>query len=123
MLFEFSIVLVLFLLLDSVYLYLTKNMFGEMVARIQRVAMQVRLWSAAVVYLLLAIVMYHFVIKKKFQIWEAVLLGLAIYGVFDFTCYAMFKNYDLRIALMDTLWGGVLFGSVAWIYPNLTTFV
>jgi uncharacterized membrane protein len=37
------------------------------------------------------------------------LLGLVIYGTFNFTNYAMFKNYDMTTGLKDTVWGGVLF--------------
>ena len=109
MLFEIFKIFIILILLDAVYLYFTKNMFGEMVVRIQRVAMQLRWWSGAVVYILLSIALYWFILKNKRPIWEATLLGLAIYGVYDFTNYAILKNYDLHIAIMDTVWGATLF--------------
>ena len=97
------------LLLDSVYLYFTKSIFGELVAKIQRTAMQLRIEGAIIVYLLLAIGLYYFIVKPGLSAWEAGLLGLVIYGTFDFTNYAMLKNYDLKIAIMDTVWGSLLF--------------
>lgn len=113
------IILVIMLALDSIYLYSTSSIFGVLVAKIQRTAMQVRLSGAIVVYLLLALGLYYFIIKDGRSAWEAGLLGLIIYGTFDFTNYAMFKNYDLSIAIMDTLWGGILFALTKGIYSFL----
>ena len=108
-------ILVIFLLLDSVYLYFAKSIFGEMIVRIQRVAMQVRWWSAAVVYVFAAVLLYWFIIKNGRPLWEATLLGLATYGIFDFTNHAILKNYDLSIVVMDTVWGATLFTLTTWI--------
>lgn len=102
-------ILVIMLLLDSVYLYFTKSIFGELVAKIQRTAMQLRIEGAIIVYILLAIGLYYFIVKPGLSAWEAGLLGLVIYGTFDFTNYAMLKKYDLKIAIMDTVWGSLLF--------------
>lgn len=112
-----TIVKILFymLALDSVYLYFTKAMFGDMVTKIQKTAMQIRMGGAIVVYLLLALGLYYFIIKPNRSIWEAGLLGLVIYGTFDFTNYAMFKNYDVLIGIMDTAWGAILFASVTYL--------
>jgi uncharacterized membrane protein len=41
---------------------------------------------------------------------DAFLLGIVIYGVYETTSYALLKKWKLSIVLMDTLWGGVLFG-------------
>jgi uncharacterized membrane protein len=41
---------------------------------------------------------------------EAVILGVVIYGVYESTSYALFKKWNLNLAIMDTLWGGALFG-------------
>jgi len=106
---SFLSILVILVLIDSVYLFLTKSIFGEMVAKIQRTAIQFRLVGAIIVYLLLAVALYYFIVKPGLSVWKAGLLGLVIYGTFDFTNYAMFKNYDLKIAIMDTVWGSLLF--------------
>lgn len=61
-------------------------------------------YYAGVVYLFLA----YMLIKSSTYL-EAFFFGVCIYGVYDFTTLAIFKNYDVRFAIMDTLWGGVLF--------------
>ena len=42
-------------------------------------------------------------------------LGLVIYGVYETTNYAIFKNWTLSTVLLDTAWGAILLG--------LTTFL
>ena len=116
----FLSILVILLLIDSVYLFLTKAIFGEMVAKIQRTAIQFRLEGAIIVYLLLAVALYYFIVKPGLSVWEAGLLGLVIYGTFDFTNYAMFKNYDLKTAIMDTVWGSFLFALTTLILRELS---
>ena len=120
--FTFLSILVILLLIDSVYLFVTKAIFGEMVAKIQRTAIQFRLEGAIIVYLLLAAALYYFIVKPGLSVWEAGLLGLVIYGTFDFTNYAMFKNYDLKIAIMDTVWGSLLFMATVLFQKQLLQF-
>jgi len=120
--FTFLSILVILLLIDSVYLFVTKAIFGEMVAKIQRTAIQMRLEGAVIVYLLLAVALYYFIVKPGLSVWKAGLLGLVIYGTFDFTNYAMFKNYDLKIAIMDTVWGSLLFMATVLFQKQLLQF-
>jgi uncharacterized membrane protein len=115
----FLTILFIILAVDSVYLFLTKSIFGEVVAKIQRTAMQLRLEGAVIVYILLALGFYYFIVKPGRSAWEAGLLGLIIYGTFDFTNYAMFKNYDLMTAIMDTVWGSILFALTKVVYDLL----
>jgi uncharacterized membrane protein len=61
-------------------------------------------YYAAVVYVFLA-----YMLMKTSSYLEAFLFGVCIYGVYDFTTLAIFKKYDYRFAVMDTLWGGILF--------------
>lgn len=96
------------LLLDAMYLTATRSIFGAVVAKIQRVAMQLRLEGAVIVYALLVFGLYKFIILERRPVKDAAILGLVIYGVFDFTNYAIFKNYDMATALMDTAWGSTL---------------
>ena len=102
------LIALIMLLLDAMYLTATRSIFGAVVAKIQRVAMQFRLEGAVIVYALLVFGLYKFIISERRPVKDAAILGLVIYGVFDFTNYAMFKNYDMATALMDTAWGSTL---------------
>lgn len=109
-------ILIILILIDSIYLYLTKNLFKKMVLEIQNSDLQIRLESGLMVYLLITIGLYYFIIKEKRSPYDAALLGLIMYGVFDFTNYTMFKKYNIYIGLMDTIWGSILCGLTIFIY-------
>lgn len=47
------------------------------------------------------------------------LLGMSVFGVFDFTNSALIQPYPLKFAIIDTLWGGFLYGSLAIMYSKL----
>jgi uncharacterized membrane protein len=57
----------------------------------------------------------YFIIQKQQSIMDAFLLGLVIYAVYEFTNYALFSNWSILTVIMDTLWGGVLFATTAFI--------
>jgi uncharacterized membrane protein len=44
------------------------------------------------------------------------LLGLVIYGVYNATNAAIFKNYDITVGIIDTLWGVVVGTLVVYLY-------
>lgn len=98
----FKVAAVLFLI-DLFWLATGGIFFRAMAERIQGRPLEIRILSAAAVYFLLA---YMLLESKSYQ--QAFLFGVCIYGVFDFTNLAIFADYDWRIALADTLWGGIL---------------
>jgi uncharacterized membrane protein len=106
---------IVILILDGTYIYANKSMFQDTVVNIQRVVMQVKPIPVILVYLLLVIVINYFIIQKNRSHLEAFLLGFCIYGIYEGTNHAMFKKWPLQIALMDTIWGGILFSATTYI--------
>jgi hypothetical protein len=88
---------------DLAWLTLTGPSFMSMVRSIQGSPSTPRIVPALVVYLALG---YLATIPTSYQ--SAFLLGLCVYAVYDFTNLALFKRYDWRMAVADSLWGGVL---------------
>ena len=37
------------------------------------------------------------------------LFGFVLYGVYDFTVAAVISKWDMKTAILDTLWGGTVF--------------
>lgn len=96
--------------LDSIYLsQIGSNLFGPMVKQIQNENLTLNYYGAAICYVLLLIVLYKFIIKEKKSPEDAFLLGFCIYGVFDSTNIAIFKKYQYFPAIVDMVWGGILF--------------
>ncbi len=84
---------------------MTAANFKPMVQAIQGSSLVFRYAGAIPVYLALG---YLLSLASSWK--EAALIGGATYAVYDFTNYATLKNYTLKFALQDTLWGATLFG-------------
>ena len=100
---------VVLLSLDAIYLTAIKNMFETQIAAVQRVALQFRLFGAIMCYALLIGGLYYFILRTRRPISDAFFLGILIYGVYESTTYALFKQWKLKTVIIDTLWGGILF--------------
>lgn len=95
---------IIILIVDLPWLMLTSNISRGMIEKIQKSPLVLRIFPSIIVYIALA---YLATIPKSTK--QAFLLGLCTYAVYDFTNLAILKNYSLSFALMDSLWGGVLF--------------
>jgi uncharacterized membrane protein len=103
------------LVVDTIYLMGLKDMFGNAIKNIQKSDMIIRIYSALLCYLCLATIIYYFIIFKKESITTSAILGALVYGVFDFTNHAIFQNWTLSLAIMDIVWGAILFAGVTYI--------
>jgi uncharacterized membrane protein len=109
---------VILLILDSLYLKVIGKTYAEQVATVQRTVMNVKFSSAIVCYILLIFGLYYFILKDKKSVFDAFLLGIVIYGVYDTTTHAIFKKWSTALAALDTLWGGVLLALTTMITYN-----
>jgi uncharacterized membrane protein len=108
-LFTLVAILVSILALDAVYLSMIYTMFGEMIQGIQGSAMTLNVWGAVLCYAALTFGLYYFIIREKRSPLDAGLLGLVIYAVYETTSLATLKKWDPKVALMDSVWGFLLF--------------
>lgn len=116
----FLIAFMIFLITDMIWLgFIAKNMYFEHYSpwlRLEHNQLKPIWWAAIAVYLL-------FATSIVFIIWPlaqgdilraaayGALLGCIIYGVYDFTCLAIFKNWPVKMAFIDVAWGTFLY---AW---------
>ena len=105
---------IVLLILDGLYIFINKNRFQDAVVNIQRVVMKIKPEGALFVYLLLIGVINYFIIQKNRTPLEAFILGFCIYGIYDGTNYAMFKKWPINVAIMDAIWGGLLFSATTY---------
>lgn len=101
----------LIFLLDLPWLSFIGGDYSAIVRKIQGGSeARMRPLAGAVVYPALA-----FLALRTKDLKDAFLTGLAVYGTYDFTVMAIFKDYPLYLALGDTLWGGILFTGVRYL--------
>lgn len=95
---------IIIFVIDLVWLSTGGIRFKNMIAAIQSAPVVIRPTPIIPIYIALA-----YLLNKAKTVQEAGLIGLATYTVFDMTNYAVLKDYNLWIALADSVWGGVLF--------------
>ncbi len=105
--------------IDFMYLQSIKSYFQKQVQSVQGSAMQINYLGAAICYIFLIVGINYFIIKPNRSVKDAFLLGLVIYGVYETTNYALFKNWSIITVLIDTLWGGALFAITTYIVNML----
>lgn len=106
---------IILVLLDGVYLSMIKNLYDKQIQSIQGSAMQINLVASLITYIFLIFGLNYFIIRKHKSPIDAAILGLVIYGVYEFTNLSILKKWTVFISLLDTAWGSILFG--------LTTFI
>ena len=115
---EFQVLLlsgIILIILDAIFIGFNATYFKEQVASVQRVALQVNYLGLVLCYFLLIAGLYYFVLRTHESPMYAFLLGLFVYGVFETTNLGLFKKWSLQTVLMDTVWGGVLFGTTTYL--------
>jgi len=101
---------IILMVLDAVFLYFNRSIFELQIAEVQRVSIQPKYLGFILCYALLIAGLYWFILRTRCPVFDAILLGFFVYGVYETTNYGTLKKWRWRTMLMDTLWGGALFG-------------
>lgn len=85
-------------------------------------------WAIFIVYFLFALGTLGFVYplsqgKPSYAFLYGAALGFIIYGVYDFTCLALFKDWPVTMAFIDWAWGTFLCASCATLTVYLARFI
>jgi uncharacterized membrane protein len=104
------IITIVFLALDFMWFIVSvPNLYKPLFEKIQKEELELRLLSGLYAWTLLALSVYYFVLPKSNDVYEAgfygALMGLIIYGVYNGTNYATFKDWTMTAFLFDNLWG------------------
>lgn len=113
-------VILLFALLDGIYITLISGQFRSMVQEITNKKSDISfdIVSAIMTYVVMVFMLWYFILKEKRSPFEAALFGSGIYAIYDFTNKATLPGWTWSFSIMDTIWGGVLFGTTTWIVQN-----
>lgn len=115
MLNKYLISSLLLLILDLLWLkFYMKDKYKKMVFEIQNSELKFNFISAILSYLILCFSLNYFVLPYVKEndiklLTHSFIFGLVVYGVYDFTCGAIFEKWDKKLMIIDTIWGGFLF--------------
>ena len=116
------ILVILLMLIDiPIVCYHYQIPYAGMFARINKGSNVSRLYASGfVVYLLMALGLYTFVLSHATDFFvtlsKGALLGVILFGVCDLTNVAVIPAFGVKEAAIDTIWGGLLFGSVTALF-------
>ena len=116
---EIAIAVAVMLVLDSVYLSLTREFWGNVVKSVQNSKIVLRYLPAALVYALLTIGLSYFILQRGARVDEAFLYGVVVYGVYELTNRAILDRWPMSAVLLDTLWGGVAMATTTYIVKRI----
>jgi len=120
---EYLLTSIILLSLDFIYISLLKNYFNHQVQLVQGTPLQLNIVPTICCYILLSLGIYYFVINKNLSYLDSFYLGIFVYGIYDLTTMALFKNWKLTTVVMDTLWGGILFVLVKFLLQKIKFYI
>ena len=110
-----SLFVALYLVVDIIYVLSFNDTYNSVVKRIQGNGFPKKPYNlvmATVSYLILGFSWWYLVLTRitKSTLYKeawilAIVFALAVYGVFNATLFVMFKDWDWKILIQDTLWG------------------
>ena len=116
----FIIAIVLFVILDMIFFgVIAKKFYKSEIG--SSMLDNPRFWSAAIVYILLALGLVLFILPTNMNIFLAgALFGLIVYGVYDFTNYTFLKSWTLPVVWLDVAWGVVATSIVSFLTKTIS---
>jgi uncharacterized membrane protein len=106
--------------LDAIYIFLFKDVFASQVLKVQKSPLKLNYISTIACYILLVFGFWYFILSEKKSECDAFVLGVVIYGIYETTTAALLRNWELKTVLIDTVWGGTLLASTAFIVYCIT---
>jgi len=107
--------LIIFLFLDAAFIYLNYKVFNHQIIDVQRVVMIAKPLGVLSTYAVILFAFYYFILRTRRPVYEAVLLGAVINGVYELTNYSLLKKWKLSTVALDTLWGANFWGAATYI--------
>ena len=128
----FIISMLVFFLLDMTWIgFIAKGLYFKSYGnwlRLENGRMLPIWWAIIIIYAVFAFATLTFVVPLAnnsllHALFYGAALGFVIYGVYDFTCLAIFKDWPVMMAFIDWLWGTFLCALSATITVYIARFI
>ena len=118
----------LLLILDFAWLtWFMGEKYRQMIPKIQKESMQANMQYAIIAYAFMVMGLNMFVlpnVRKGYELEDSLkygfTFGVIVYGVFDFTNATVLKDWDIRLALVDVIWGGAVYFLSSYLATRFT---
>ena len=103
------------LVLDFLFIYLMSSTFSSQILDVQRSPLHINIYGAILCYILIIFGLNYFIIQKRKSVFDAFLLGVFVYGVYETTSLSLLRKWRPTTVIIDTLWGGILFALTTYL--------
>ena len=132
---RYILVALLLTFLDFIWISSNFKMYNKTVKDIQGFDPNINITYAIIAYSFMIISLFYLAIPFTMQnidkndkgidlLYKAIryggIVGLSIYGIYNFTCMSFFAKYPLSTAIIDTMWGTFLYSFVVFVFLLLT---
>lgn len=106
---------------DLAWLTIQRDKYAKMVVGVQRGGpFSVNIWGAITAYAVMFLSLYLIIHpavsrdsrtsdKLVLSLKHAAVFGFVVYALFNSTNFAIFANYPVSVAIMDTIWGTLVY--------------
>ena len=133
---KYFIISIVIIFLDIAWISLNLTKYSKEVFKVQKAAMNLRYEHAIIAYIIILFSILYIAIpftsqsikinngSKDISIENKLLysfmyggaLGFSVFGIYNFTSLAIYKDLDTTIAITDTIWGTTLYTLSTFIY-------
>ena len=108
--YKIFIIFCILIFLDTIYISSTYNLlFENVLQKINNTKdLKIRYFPTFFFYVIFATGIYFLLIQEKKSLNYSFLFGVFIYLFYELTNYAIIEAWDLKIVILDSLWGGIL---------------
>ena len=108
--YKIFIIFCILIFLDTIYISSTYNLlFENVLQKINNTKdIKIRYFPTFFFYVIFATGIYFLLIQEKKSLNYSFLFGVFIYLFYELTNYAIIEAWDLKIVILDSLWGGIL---------------
>ena len=111
--------MIILVIIDSIWVLGANKLHSSVVKRVQKSELSVDLIAALMFYLLVPLAYIFLILPLSKNETDAfkygILLGALMYGTFDLTNKAIFKDYPWSYTVADMTWGALCIGVVSFI--------
>jgi len=120
------------LIIDIIWLLSNSKNYNKLIKNVQGSILNLNFIGAILSYLTLIFALFFFSIpiinsklkeNKNSLLYLCIIygggLGFLMYGMFNTTNLAIFKNYDIYVGLLDTFWGFIVFSLGSYFYFSI----
>jgi uncharacterized membrane protein len=127
------------LIVEFIWLYLiNQKTYSDLTKSIQKTEMKINYLYTIIAYIVILSSIFILTIpfiKSKFNKNDSIknkllkaliygsIVGFYIYGIYNLTSISIYSNYKLNIAIIDTIWGMILYSSASIIYIFTESYV